>query len=153
MMSYLHNPKDLYSGSFFLAVGVSAFVLAGEYEIGTATSMGAGYFPTLLAIVLGLIGAGLVANAFRPTVAEPGEQHSVEPLVLTVSGVVLFALLIEWAGLVASIFAIVLCSCLRRLRTNPFEVLSIATVLAIFSALVFVYGFSMPIRLSPPPLS
>jgi hypothetical protein len=66
-----------------------------------------------------------------------------------VVGVVLFALLIERAGLIAAIFALVLCSCLRRLRTNPLEVLVVATVLAVFSALVFVYAFGMSMHLWP----
>jgi hypothetical protein len=145
----VHRPKDLYSGSFFLIVGIATIALAREYEIGTATNMGAGYFPTLLAIILGLLGASLLFSAFRPAIAESTEAHSIEPLLLTVVGVVLFALLIERAGLIAAIFALVLCSCLRRLRTNPLEVLVVATVLAVFSALVFVYAFGMSMHLWP----
>lgn len=145
----IHRPKDLYSGSFFLVVGVTAFALSRNYEIGTVTEMGAGYFPALLAIFLGLIGAGLVANAFRFTMPEAAEEHRVEPLVLTVAGVVSFALLIEPAGLVAAIFALVLCSCFRRLVIKPLEVLAVAAVLAAFSALVFVHAFGMSMHLWP----
>lgn len=50
--------KDLIAGVLFSVIGMAFFVGAGQHELGSASEMGPGYFPRLLAgilIVLGLL--------------------------------------------------------------------------------------------------
>jgi hypothetical protein len=134
---------------FFLLVGGAAFLLSQEYEIGSATSMGAGYFPALLGGVLMIVGGALITKALRSaeTEKEPIQARSVQPLIFILIGVVLFALLIERAGLIVAILALIASACFKRALTNPAEVLSVFAILAAFSTIVFVYGFGMSMPL------
>ena len=60
----MRNQQDFFSGLLFIAVG-SAFAWgAGEYDIGTASYMGPGYYPRLLGILSILVGTAVVAKTF-----------------------------------------------------------------------------------------
>ena len=54
----IKSPQDFWCGMFFILLGVLAIYLARDYDMGTAVSMGPGYFPTWLggiAVVFGLV--------------------------------------------------------------------------------------------------
>lgn len=69
----LVNKQDLYSGILFLAVG-SAFAWgSGNYEMGTASFMGPGYYPRLLGVLAILVGVAVIAMALFNRKAEEGE--------------------------------------------------------------------------------
>ena len=52
----IRNPKDFWAGLLYVVLGLAAVYIAQDYEMGTATRMGPGYFPTLLGGFLALIG-------------------------------------------------------------------------------------------------
>jgi len=143
------RPKDAYAGAIFIAIGVAAFAGSQQYEIGTASQMGAGYLPALIGIVLVVLGAFSLVNAWRLRTPDPIAKSSLEPFVLVVASVVAFALLIDTAGLVVALIALVLISSLRRLFDHPIEVLSIAIGLAAFCVLLFSMGLGMAMPLWP----
>ncbi|MBV5331034.1 tripartite tricarboxylate transporter TctB family protein, partial [bacterium] len=64
-MPLIGNPKDFFAGLLFMAFGLAALVLSGDYTIGTAARMGAGYFPRVLGILLLGMGALLALRGFR----------------------------------------------------------------------------------------
>ena len=142
--AFAHNPKDGIAGLIFLAIGAGAFALAHDYEIGTATSMGPGYFPAVLGIALMLIGAASLARGLRGQ-PEPIARVHLLPLVQIVAGVLGFAALIERAGLVAAVFVLVACACLTRIQSRPIEVLVTFLVLAAFAVAVFIRVLHLPI--------
>lgn len=58
----IKSQKDFLSGLMFTALGVAYVVGANGYTIGSASNMGPGYFPLLLAILL--TGIGILVTYF-----------------------------------------------------------------------------------------
>jgi hypothetical protein len=143
---HVTNPKDLYAGLIFLAIGVAAIWKSTDYEMGTATHMAPGYFPTCLGLILAALGAASVVRGIVSMADEPIVKRSIQPLILIVVGVFGFALLIDRAGLVPAIFVLLLFSCLPRALSHPLEILVTFVVLAASSVAIFIYGFGMPFR-------
>lgn len=146
MQLRISKPKDAIAGSIFLAIGSAAWLGSHDFQIGTATRMGPGYFPQCLGMVLVVLGAVSVLRALGTGDAEPSEARALTPLVLILAGVIGFYLLIDRAGLVAAIFVLIAFACARQWLSRPLEVLLIFVVLAGFSVAVFIDGFGMPFR-------
>jgi hypothetical protein len=143
------NLPDLAFAVFLVALGAFAFVLAGELSVGTAASMGPGYVPRALALVIMLYGLALGAFAlFKARQAFPPIER--RPLLLIGAAVALFALLLPLAGLAATSFVVVVCAGFAsydvRLRENA--VLGLA--LAAFAVVLFVTVLGLPIPVWPP---
>jgi hypothetical protein len=140
----ISKPKDAIAGSLFLAIGGAAWLGSHDFQLGTATRMGPGYFPRCLGLLLMLLGAISLLRALGTGEAAPAEPHALTPLLLILSGVIGFTLLIDRAGLVAAIFVLIAFACARQLTRRPLEVLLMFVVLAAFSVAVFIDGFGMP---------
>jgi putative tricarboxylic transport membrane protein len=143
----LNRPKDFYAGVIFAGLGVAAFVWSQRYDIGSASQMGPGYLPAMMGVVLIVLGAFSIGKAVRVPTADPIERQAIAPFVLVVASVVAFALLIDSAGLVVALFALVFISCFTRALKHPIEVLLTYAGLSAFSVGVFWYGLHMPVEL------
>ena len=143
----LNAPKDIFAGLIFIAFGAGTFVLAHDYDIGTAVQMGPGYFPAAIGLVLAGVGVAAIVRGIGRRTPDPITPHRIEPLLLIFAGIVAFSLLIERMGLVVASAALIGLACFRRLLSNPLEVLAIYVALTGFSALVFVKGFDMQLPL------
>jgi hypothetical protein len=140
-------PKDIFAGLIFVAFGLTTFVLAHKYEIGTAVDMGPGYFPAAIGIVLAVIGIAAIIRGITQKIADPITPHRLEPLILIFAGILAFSFLIERAGLFVASAVLIGLACFRRLRSHPIEVFVVYSVLTGFSALVFVKWFDMQLPL------
>ncbi len=145
-MSAIRNPKDFWAGLIYIVIGLGAFYIALDYEMGTAVRMGPGYFPRVLGIVLALIGlAALVRSFLRP--GEAVGRMAWRAALLVLGATAVFGLLVRGAGLVLSLFVLVLVSaCASKQFRLPSTVL-LAAGLAVFSALVFLKGLGIPLPL------
>ncbi len=66
----IKSQKDFFSGLMFTIVGAAFALGATTYTVGTGARMGPGYFPLLLGILLAILGATILFNAWwwkRPT--------------------------------------------------------------------------------------
>jgi hypothetical protein len=147
MLVRVNAPKDLLAGLIFIAFGVGTFVLARDYEIGTAVEMGPGYFPAAMGLVLAAIGIGAIARGISRKTPDPITPHRIAPLLLVFAGILAFSFLIERAGLVVASAALIGIACFQRLLSRPLEVVIVYVVLTGFSALVFVHWFDMQMPL------
>ena len=139
---------DLAFAGFLIVLGALALALASELPAGSAGSMGPGYVPRGLAILIILLGAGMAARALlaarqlMPAVAW-------RPLILIGISVGLFAVLLPGAGLALTSLAVVICAGFAaadvRLRENAI----LAVGLAAFAVALFVLGLGLPIRIWP----
>lgn len=143
----VNAPKDILAGLIFIGFGLGTFVLAHDYEIGSAVEMGPGYFPAAVGIVLAVIGVAAIVRGVRRKTRDPITPHRIEPLLLVFAGILAFSFLIEPMGLLVAAAALIGIACLRRLLSNPFEVLIVYLALTGFSALVFVHWFDMQMPL------
>ena len=139
---------DLAFAVFLIAVGALALALSSDLSTGSAGSMGPGYVPRALAILIILIGAGMAARALLAA-RERLPGVALRPLALIGISVALFALLLPRAGLALTSFAVVLCAGFAatdaRLRENAL----LAIGLAAFAVALFVLGLGLPIRIWP----
>jgi putative tricarboxylic transport membrane protein len=142
------NIPDLAFGGFLIALGALAFVLAGELTVGSAASMGPGYVPRGLAILIIVYGAALGAHAaFAQRLAFPAIE--LRPWLLISGSVALFALLLPLAGLALTGVAVVFCAGFAAHDVRMRENALFAVALAAFAVVLFVTALGLPIRMWP----
>jgi hypothetical protein len=144
MQALIRNHKDFGAGLLYLGFAVAALWIGRKYALGSAGRMGPGFFPTMLAVLLAAIGAISLIRAFlRPGPAITG--FAWKPLALVLAGTALFGTLINTAGLVIALLALVLLSAAasEKFRFDWWAVLGLLGLIA-FCSLVFVKGLGVP---------
>ena len=144
-MLRIGDRKQFWSGLIFLCCGAFALWKLPA-QIGTATSMGPGYFPMLVGICLILSGGSSMFLGIRSTEAVEVGRPPFKALAFSLVGVLLFAVLINRAGLAVSLACLILACCFTRLRDRPLEVLIIYAALLGLTWLVFIYFIQLPIN-------
>ena len=147
-MVSIRAPKDFWAGVMFIAFAAVALYVSRNYSLGTTIRMGPGYFPMLLGGMLALIGGILVVRSLV-IAGDPLGHVRVLPLVVVAVAVVLFGVLLPRLGLVITLPLVIVVSALASVQSRRWEVLILALMLTVFSALVFVYGLRLPIPLWP----
>jgi Tripartite tricarboxylate transporter TctB family len=135
--------KDFWAGVVLIAIGATAAVLAREYPLGTIVRMGPGYFPTALGALLVLFGMYLLVKGLRS--AEKIEAGwSPRALIVLPLSLALFGFLMDRAGLVPALAALVVGSAAAGREFRPVEVILLAGFLIVFSVAVFVWFLGLP---------
>lgn len=144
-MLRVKGPQDLGAGIIFIIIGIFGIYFGKDLTYGTASRMGPGYFPTWLSwIILGMgvliLGRSLASKGPRI------EPFQIRPIFFILSGVLVFAYLIEHIGLALSIFLMVLIAVQSRSDTKQLEMILLAAGLSVGAVVVFVYvlGQAMP---------
>jgi hypothetical protein len=145
MPSDLPLSRPLLRGTLFAALGLTAIVIASGYGIGTATTMGPGYFPVLSGSLLAIMGAADIVRGLRPT-AEPFSGPHLWPLACLAGGVIGFGLLIDRGGLLLAVAVLTGFAFLASRRIVPLEAVWLFAVLIALSGALFVYGLGSPFR-------
>jgi hypothetical protein len=140
------NPKDLWTGILFIAVGIAAIVFVREHAMGEAMSMGPAYFPTILGLLQILIGVALLVRSFFRS-GSPIERLALGKMALVLGAIMLFGLLLRGMGLIVSIIVIVILSAYASEKFRWLSALALAVGIAIGSAIVFVVLLGIPIPL------
>ena len=146
----LKNPKDFWAGLMFAVIGFAFAVVVDvyEYPMGTASRMGAGYFPFVLGIVMGLLGVIIVIQALLTTGGRIG-KFAWRPLIWVLSAFVIFGLTAKLLGLVIAILLLVLISSYGGHEHRWKEAIISSVILAAGSIAVFVYGLKLPFPIWP----
>lgn len=143
------NPKDFWTGLLYIFFGVSAIIIARDYNMGTAVRMGPAYFPTVLGAVLAVIGAISVIRSFI-TPGAPIGAFAFNGLILVTVSVVVFGFVVRGAGLVVGLPLLVIISAYASTHFRWRTTLIMAAGLTIFCALVFVEGLGIPLPIIGP---
>ena len=144
----LVRSRDFWSGLMFAFIGVSAFVIAQGYDVGNGSRMGAGYFPSLAGGLLALLGVATIVRAIVHDRTEAG-HFALRPMVLIIGAVVVFALLLDPAGLAIAGLVLVVLSRLGGYDFRIREVLISYVLMTAAAWMVFVYWLGLPINLLP----
>lgn len=144
MRGHIHNPKDFWSGLIFLVVGATAFWLARAYETGSAGSMGPGYFPTVLSVLLTVIGGVSVLRSLWGA-HEPIGRWALRRAALVLLAVVLFGLLLRGAGLAIAVATLVLVAARAHPRFGLVRHGLLAAALSGLCVLLFVWGLGLSV--------
>jgi len=147
-MRSIRNPKDFVSGIVFIAFGVAAIAIGSNYTLGTAARMGPGYFPRILGILLVALGSLLALRALRlrgPAI--PAWKW--RPTLVVLGSVVLFGLIVNNAGLVASTILLIVLASAASPEFRPKEAVVSAVLLAAACVGIFVIGLKIQIPVWP----
>lgn len=144
----IRSQKDFWAGLMFIAFGMLAIVVSRNYPMGTAVRMGPGYFPTYLGAIMIVIGAITTGFAYRTEGRDIG-RWGWRPLLWLSAAFAAFGLLIEGAGFVLALLALIVASSLAGRDTRPLELVVLIAALITGSVALFIYGLELPYRLFP----
>jgi len=146
-MPHVLQKKDLWAGVLYVAFGAAAFWIGRDYPMGTAGRMGAGYFPTVLSVILMLIGLISAARAFT----QEGEVVGAiawKSLALVVGSTAVFGFLLPTTGLVIALIVLILASAVASQHFRFESKAAVGLILLVaFCALVFVKALGVPMPL------
>jgi hypothetical protein len=126
--------------------GVVAVFIARDYPFGTLLRMGPGFFPTVLGGLLVLFGMHVLAKGLRS--AEKIEAGwSLRAMIVLPLSLVLFGVLIDRAGLIPALAALIAGSAAAGKQFKLGEVVLLSAFLIAFSVAVFVWGLGRPYTL------
>ncbi len=147
MTGIVKAPKDFWTGVIYLAIGGAALWIGADYRMGSASRMGAGYFPKVLAVVLIFLGLVSIGRGFT-TSGEPVGSISWRPTMLVLLACALFGFLLPTMGLLVALLALCLISASASTKFAFDWKATLGLLLLItFCALVFVKGLGVPMPL------
>lgn len=133
------------SGGVLLAVGLGMLVIGSSYPVGQLTQMGPGYVPRAIAIFICVIAAAIIVIDLRGTGTSRSDGLHWRGIIFVSAAMLIFAALVDVAGLVPSMFLAVAVSMFADRQARPATVL-IYTVLATLAGwLLFLVILELPI--------
>jgi len=153
MLKRLRLTKDLLSGLMFVVVGVGATIIGQSYSRGTLTNMGPGFFPATVALIVAGLGIVIVVKEFFTMLSGGGQEAlefgNVVPFLGIPGAVLAFGLLINSAGLIVAIAAVVV---IGRLVSRDFQWREVGLIIAVLSGLclvIFYFLLKIPLKVLP----
>jgi hypothetical protein len=147
-MVRIRNPKDFVAGLIFVAFGVAAIVIGSNYTLGSAARMGPGYFPRVLGILLILLGGGVAVRALWLE-GPPIPAFKWRPTLVVLAPVVLFGVMLPWAGMLVSTIFLIVASSAASSEFRPKEAVVSSVLLAALAVGVFVIGLKIQLPIWP----
>ena len=147
MSTRIKNEKDFWTGVLYIGFAALALWVGRGYAFGSASRMGPGYFPRVLAGLLIFFGVLALIRGLRCSAPPIGPiAWKAAPIVLL--SMVAFALLLERAGLVISLVVLILGSASASPRFRfEWRAALLAIGLVVFCVLVFSKGLGLPMPL------
>jgi len=139
----LRNNKDVWAGMMMIGIGAAAIFIARDYRFGSALRMGPGFFPTFLGGILIAFGICIIAVGLRSGEKIQGSV-SLRALVMLPLSLILFGILVEHAGFIPAMVALVFVSAASGREFKVIEVLLLTVVLTLASVALFIWGLGLP---------
>jgi hypothetical protein len=143
MKLVVRNNKDFWAGLVFAGTGAAAMFIARTYPFGTTLRMGPGYFPRILGGILILFGIYVMVRGLRSNEKIQG-NWSVRALIVLPLSMVVFGVLMELAGFVPALAALIFVSAASGREFKFKEVLLLTLFLGLMSVAMFIWGLGLP---------
>ena len=143
MQIEIRSNRDFWAGAMLIVTGATSVIVARDYAFGTSLRMGPGYFPSVLGGLLVLFGLYLVASGLRSNEKIEG-SWSLRALVVLPLSLVMFGLLMEYAGFVPALMVLIVGSAAAGSEFKLIEALLLAAGLTVFAVGLFIYGLGLP---------
>jgi putative tricarboxylic transport membrane protein len=140
--------KDFATGLLFLAIGLGAYYIGSDYNMGTAQRPGTGVLPRILAWCL--MGSGLWLTVQSLLQEGPKlDAWAWRPLIMVTVATIAFALLIDSAGLVVAMIVSMTLAALGTHETQWKEFTVFSVIMLAIGIGIFIVGLGMPIKVMP----
>jgi len=139
----LPDSKDFWSGIMLIAIGGVAVFIALDYPFGTALRMGAGFFPVVLGIALVLFGLYFAIRGMGASAKIEG-NWSLRALIVLPLAFVAFGILMEYAGFVPAMVALIVGSAAAGTEFRMGEVLVLSVLLTVMCVALFIWALGLP---------
>ena len=138
---------DYLAGALMVVIGAGAVYVCSHYRLGTLTSMGPGFFPILLGVLLVLLGIAIAlvgtGNADTSPISalqhHAGDHFDLRGWACIISAPIAFILLAEHLGFLAASFASVFIAAVGDKTATLKGSILLATGMTIFALVLFVY--------------
>jgi putative tricarboxylic transport membrane protein len=148
----IRDPRDYYGGLALLGLAMFALWASGDLPGMRGFAFGPGTAPRLFAMILGLLGIGVLLVGLLTE--GPGlERFGIRGPVLITASTLVFAVTIRHFGLVIASYVSITLAAFATDEVRPLETLVWAAVLTAFCAFLFPVGLNLPIPLWPQNLS
>ena len=144
----ISNNKNFFAGLVFVFFGALAVILARKLPMGTLAQMGPGFFPTVLGGALLFLGLIITISALIVGREAIG-TFAFRPLFFTLSSILVFALILESAGLILASLTLVGISCCGSEEFRFREMVILALLLTAFVVIIFVHALGLPFKVWP----
>jgi hypothetical protein len=143
--------KDMVAGLMFVAIGLAFAYGASSYRMGVVSSMGPGYFPFWLGILLAFFGACVFVVGVRSGASEATAlgRWDFKSLAMIVGSIALFGLLLAPVGLLGAIVVVILLSSLASPEFNWGTTILNTVILTALSLAIFVWGIGLRLPIWP----
>lgn len=135
----IKSQRDFVSGLLFVAVGVIFAIGATNYSMGNSARPGPGYFPLILAVIMAILGAVVLFKSLTIETegGDPVGDIAWRPLLLIVLAILVFAILIQRAGVFVAGAAAIGVASMADGQFRPIQTV-VGTVLGLVLAYVLV---------------
>lgn len=138
-----YKKKDFWAGIMFLGIGAGAIIGASNYPFGTTLRMGPGYFPTMLGWILVAFGLYVMVRGLRSD-EKIRSNWSIRALIVLPISMVLFGVLMEVAGFIPAMAALIFIAVASGREFKFMEVLLLTIFLGAMSIAMFIWGLGLP---------
>jgi hypothetical protein len=153
----MRNQHDFYSGLLFVVVGATFAVGASQHELGTASSMGPGYYPRLIGVLAVLLGTIVIVKSFSAKTAGGAEigPWAWKQLILILSANLVFGILLVGLpsinlpsmGLVIAVSALVFVASIAsgQFKVREYVILSTILVVGVYLICIKILNLYVPL--------
>jgi hypothetical protein len=146
----IKNQKDFWAGVMFVGFGVFFAAFGTQYTFGSAAHMGPGYFPTVLGLILVVLGIVIsVGSLSSKAGTEKVGKFAWSTLLLVLGPIALFGLLLNALGLILCLLMLIGISSYASHEFTWKATLGNAAVLIVLCLAVFVYALKLQFQLWP----
>jgi hypothetical protein len=137
--------KNFWAGLMFIGIGAAAMYIASGYRFGTTRQMGPGYFPTALSGALVLFGIYIMVKGLCRVEKINGSMSAKawRALIVLPISLVLFGLLMKYAGLVPALMTLGFGSAIAGSQFKWKEALALSAFLTLLMVAMFIWGLGL----------
>jgi hypothetical protein len=136
--------KDLWAGLMYIGTGAVGMWIAKDYPFGSALRMGPGYFPSVLGGLMVVMGIYVLALGLRKNHEKIEGNLSLRALIVLPISMVVFGILMEEAGFIPAMAALIPVSAAAGRDFKWVEVILLTIGLTILCAAGFIFALGLP---------